>query len=195
MREHVNPHRPVHGRGPMPPLHPREDVSALVHAAKAGDERSWPVMVDRYDATIRAIARRHSLCAADQDEVAQQTWVQLLLHIDDVKTPAALGGWLKTTARRESLRILEAARREIPIAEPISPEEPDVTSAEDHLVAAERARRAARCSGPRPGPPASRPAADARQARPQLRRRQCEARYREGQHRADAPSPHRSPAR
>jgi RNA polymerase sigma factor (sigma-70 family) len=137
MRKHGN--EPLSARRRTPTrLRSSEDLCASVHAAKAGDGHAWALIVGRFDKAIRAVARRHRLCGADQDEVAQQTWVQLRLHIDDVREPAALSGWLQTTARRESLRVLQAARRETPFAEPISFDEADETEVENHLFAGER---------------------------------------------------------
>ena len=120
------------------PLPCRDDVTALVHKAALGEERAWALLVGRFDATIRAVARRHRLSAADRDEVAQRTWLQLVRHISRVKDGAALGGWLTTTARRECLRVLEAARRDVPVDEPNVGEEADGTSMEDHILATER---------------------------------------------------------
>jgi len=122
------------------PLRRRDDVSALVHAAIAGDERTWGQLMEHFDAMIRAVARRHGLGPADCDDVAQQTWVQLFLHIRHLHNHAALPGWLRTTAQRESWRVVAAARREVPSDEPAAAgtakvEEPGV---DDQLLAAER---------------------------------------------------------
>jgi RNA polymerase sigma factor (sigma-70 family) len=135
MREHGS--QLAHRRGPGA-FRFTDDVTSIVHAARAGDARAWSALVDRFDKTVRVVARHHRLCGADQDEAAQQTWMRLLLHIDDVRDPAALSGWLQTTARRESLRVLQAAQREVPVAEPISSDEPDLTAVEEQLLAEER---------------------------------------------------------
>ena len=61
---------------------------------------------------LRAIARSYRLSPIDVDDVVQATWLRLLTHIHQLREPAAIGGWLATTARRESLRVLQAATRE-----------------------------------------------------------------------------------
>ena len=103
--------------GSRRPHHRGDDLAALVSAAVRGEtrQRAWRLLVGRFSATIRAVARRHRLSAADQEEVAQRTWVRLVEHIESVREPAALGGWLATTARHECLRVLGASRREIPL--------------------------------------------------------------------------------
>jgi RNA polymerase sigma factor (sigma-70 family) len=41
--------------------------------------------------------------------VAQSVWLRLIGQLDRVRDPAALPGWLATTARRECLRVLSVA--------------------------------------------------------------------------------------
>jgi RNA polymerase sigma factor (sigma-70 family) len=125
-------------RRPCPPVSRRNDVTALVHGAAAGEERAWALLVGRFDATIHAVARCHRLSVADQDDVAQTTWLKLVVHVKQIKHRAALGGWLTTTAQRECLRVLEAAQRELPVNEPIVADRPDGTSVEDEAAAGER---------------------------------------------------------
>ena len=57
-----------------------------------------------------AICRRYRLAGADADDVAQSVWLRLVDQLDRVRDPAALPGWLATTARRECLRVLCATQ-------------------------------------------------------------------------------------
>jgi RNA polymerase sigma factor (sigma-70 family) len=114
------------------------DVASLVAAAASGEQRAWSLLVLRFGGMIRSIARRHRLGDADQDEVAQRTWLRLLEHIGSIREPAALGGWLATTTRHECLRVLRSSCREIPVNEPVALDEPDLNTVEDAAVAAER---------------------------------------------------------
>lgn len=93
----------------------RDDITTLVLGAKRGDQAAWDALVARFGVTIRAVARRHRLSQADQDDVAQRTWLLLVEHLHSIRDPRALAQWLATTARRECLRVLEASRREIPV--------------------------------------------------------------------------------
>ena len=95
-----------------------------MHAAAAGDDRAWTLLVEHFSTMIRLVARRHRLCEADQDEVVQRTWIRLVERITTVREPAALAGWLVTTARRESLGLLASATREVLGAEPVEPRDP-----------------------------------------------------------------------
>jgi RNA polymerase sigma factor (sigma-70 family) len=89
----------------------------LVHAAAAGDQNAWEALVTCFNPMIRSIARRHRLSASDQDDVMQRTWLALVRYIRRVSAPEALPAWLATTARNESLGVLRASLREIPVDE------------------------------------------------------------------------------
>jgi DNA-directed RNA polymerase specialized sigma24 family protein len=78
-------------------------VSDLVARAKDGDRQAWDALVERYAPLIWSICRRHRLGRADADDVGQSVWLRLVDQLDRVRDPAALPGWLATTARRESL--------------------------------------------------------------------------------------------
>jgi RNA polymerase sigma factor (sigma-70 family) len=111
------------------------DLGALVRAAADDEPRAWEALVTRFTPRIRSIARRHYLSPADQDEVLQRTWMRLLEHIDGLVMPAAIGGWLATTARNESLAILRSKRRELPMDEVPSADHRDTPDPTDVIVA------------------------------------------------------------
>ncbi len=117
---------------------PDADSGVLLRAAARGDERSWNVLVDRYSGLVWAIARNHRLSAADSDEVFQTTWLRLVEHAARLQDPAKVGGWLATTARHESLRMLRRSGRQIAMGDDL-PEPPDHAPAPDaDLLRSER---------------------------------------------------------
>jgi RNA polymerase sigma factor (sigma-70 family) len=85
-------------------------VSDLVVRAKDGDKQAWDALVERYAPLIWSICRRHRLGRDDADDVGQSVWLRLVDQLDRVRDPAALPGWLATTARRECLRVLCSTR-------------------------------------------------------------------------------------
>ena len=85
-------------------------VSDLVARAKDGDRQAWNALVERYAPLIWSICRRHRLGRSDADDVGQSVWLRLVDQLDRVRDPAALPGWLATTARRECLRVLCATQ-------------------------------------------------------------------------------------
>lgn len=96
---------------------PQPSLDELVRSARAGRVEAWNAIVDRFAGLVWAIARRHRLSDADAADVSQTTWLRLVEHLDRIEDPDRIGGWLATTARRESLRVLRLADRQIPAAQ------------------------------------------------------------------------------
>jgi RNA polymerase sigma factor (sigma-70 family) len=116
-------------------------VTELVTRAQDGDQQAWDALVERYAPLIWSICRRHRLGGADAEDAAQAVWLRLVDHLDKIRDPAAIAGWLATTTRRECCRVLRAAGRPqaawpSPDAEAIPDEQ--APTAEQELLAAER---------------------------------------------------------
>ena len=92
-----------------------ENVGALVRRAADGDQAAWQELVRRYASVVWSVAREHRLGTYDAADVSQATWLNLAEHLTRLRDPDRLAGWLATTARRESLRILAVRRRETPL--------------------------------------------------------------------------------
>jgi RNA polymerase sigma factor (sigma-70 family) len=97
-------------------------AAELLGAVQQGDRDAWRELVVRYSSTVWAVARAHRLDTNDAADVVQNTWLSLTENVNAIRNPAALPGWLSTTARRHSLRAIAAGRREIPVDEPRSPQ-------------------------------------------------------------------------
>jgi RNA polymerase sigma factor (sigma-70 family) len=91
-----------------------DEAAQLVAAAAAGDRSAWEQLVDAYGRLVWSITRNHRLSPGDAADVSQTTWLRLLEHIDRLSEPGRVGSWLATTARRECLRTLSRAARQIP---------------------------------------------------------------------------------
>jgi RNA polymerase sigma factor (sigma-70 family) len=113
-------------------------VERLVRSAAEGDGRAWNELFRRYTSAIRAVATAHRLQPHEADDIVQLTWLRLLEHIDDLRELEKVGGWLRTTARHESCRLLKRARRELP-SERLPDTAEDAPSAFETAVEAERA--------------------------------------------------------
>jgi RNA polymerase sigma factor (sigma-70 family) len=87
------------------------DVPRLVAAAVGGDRTAWDDLVRRFLPLVLSVASRYRLGQADVADVTQTVWLRLLQHLDKLREPAALPGWLVTTTRHECLRLIASARR------------------------------------------------------------------------------------
>jgi RNA polymerase sigma factor (sigma-70 family) len=95
---------------------PDASLSELARRARGGDVHAWNAIVDRFAGLVWAIARRYRLNEADAADVSQTTWLRLVEHLDRIENPERIGGWLATTARHESLRVLRLSERTMPSA-------------------------------------------------------------------------------
>lgn len=89
-------------------------ASSLVQQVVSGDKEAWRELVDRNGSVVWGAARAYSSNPADAEDVYQATWLLLAENLDRLRSPDALSGWLVTTARRESIRLAKARRREAP---------------------------------------------------------------------------------
>lgn len=104
-------HLPAHAGTTTRPHSTVADTADVVRAAATADGDAWRTIVARYSHTVHRIARAHRLSEADAADVAQTVWLRLLQHIHRLRDPARVGGWVATTARNESLRLLRQAGR------------------------------------------------------------------------------------
>lgn len=95
----------------------RSDAT-LVRRAGAGDQQAWNDLVERFTGLVWHVARQQGLATSDAADVHQITWLRLVENLDRLRTPAAVGGWLATTAKREAWRVLRRRKREIAVEEP-----------------------------------------------------------------------------
>ena len=86
-------------------------VAALVQKARDADPDAWEELMWRFGAMIAATGRRYRLTEADVAELQQTTWLRLVENLHRIEQPERVGGWLSTTARRESLQILRRASK------------------------------------------------------------------------------------
>jgi RNA polymerase sigma factor (sigma-70 family) len=86
-------------------------IPTVVEAAREGNQHAWSELVARFGVMIAATGRRYRLTPADVAELQQTTWLRLVENIHRVEQPDRVGGWLATTARRESLQLLRRASK------------------------------------------------------------------------------------
>lgn len=115
-------------------------VTYLVTGARNGDKQAWDGLVERYAPLIWSICRRYRLDGADAEDVGQAVWLHLVEHLDNLRDPHALPGWLVTTTRRECCRVRHAPRTLPADGQALQhrPDEQTVTG-EHELLMAERA--------------------------------------------------------
>jgi RNA polymerase sigma factor (sigma-70 family) len=114
------------------------EVGELVRLAASGERAAWESLVERYEGLLWGVARSHRLDAASASDVVQTTWLKLLEHVDELRNPDALSGWLATTARNECLRVLRHQARTIPTEDDRIPEDSMPSNLDAQLLERER---------------------------------------------------------
>jgi RNA polymerase sigma factor (sigma-70 family) len=90
-----------------------DDIGRLVLAAADGTQAAWDELVERFGGLVWHVARSYRLGQADAADVSQTVWLRLVESLPKLREPAAVGGWLATTARNECLRVLRRSGREV----------------------------------------------------------------------------------
>ncbi|MEV0619234.1 sigma-70 family RNA polymerase sigma factor [Nonomuraea sp. NPDC050404] len=86
------------------------EAAELFAAAADGDRSAWDELESRFGPRMWAVARACGLNPADAADAVQGAWLRLLQSFESIRDPAAVGGWLVTTVRREALLL---RRREL----------------------------------------------------------------------------------
>lgn len=84
----------------------------LLQRCRDGDRASWSILVRRYQRLIYTVPRRAGLSEESCADVFQATFARLFEHLDRIEDASRVRAWLVTTARRETLRLLELAQRQ-----------------------------------------------------------------------------------
>jgi RNA polymerase sigma factor (sigma-70 family) len=116
----------------------KPEVGRLVRASADGDEAAWNELVRRFAPRVMAVIRSYRLAPADAEDVCQTVWLKLVEHLDGLRDPEALPGWLRSTTMHECIRQVERKRRTVPV-DPQSDEAVNQPSADDIEAAAIRA--------------------------------------------------------
>ena len=115
---------------------------SLVAELRAGQPEAFAELNARFRPMIVALARRCGLPYDDAEDVAQETLIAAYRSIGDLTEPAALAGWIRTTATRKAWQMSGSKRRCVerlaPLAVPARNADPD-----EHLIRDENRRRVA----------------------------------------------------
>jgi len=120
----------------------RSTTTELFRAAMAGDHTAWEQLVSRFEPVVLSVINGYRLQEADARDAAQRTWLLMIERHQQIREAEALGGWLRTTARRECLRVIRERQRTAPLPPAEAADFPDVTvDVEQRVVDADTAQQ------------------------------------------------------
>lgn len=121
--------------GALHPDHVWRDAEDAFGLWVAGDAAGLDDLVAVMTPVLWHVVRAYRLPLDDAQDVVQTTWLALVRHRAKIADPAAVGGWLCTTARREAWRVSTSGARSAPMPdEDLAPRLPEQASAEATAV-------------------------------------------------------------
>jgi RNA polymerase sigma factor (sigma-70 family) len=135
----VDDGRPAAVRASQPARATR--IAALVSAVREGSDDALGQLMTEFSPLMWHVARATGLSVSDAEDVLQTVWTRLLEHLDEIRTPNALAGWLVVTTRREAWRVRAAQRKQIPAGQESFAELPDQGPGSEEQVMLDDERR------------------------------------------------------
>jgi len=111
-------------------------------AARAGSRAAMNRLVAELTPLVWNVARGHRLDKHTAEDVVQTVWLALFSHLDQVREPKALAGWLITTTRHEARRAYGRTPAPVPLTDEMAEAVPSTQPApEAEVLRTERDRR------------------------------------------------------
>ncbi len=96
----------------------------LLQGCREGRADAWSTLVRRYQRLVHTVPRRAGLPDEAAADVFQTTFTRLLENLHRIDDGSRVRAWLVTTARRETLRLLEQESRTVSGDQPAGEEGP-----------------------------------------------------------------------
>lgn len=81
-----------------------KEIINLIKSAQAGDSQAISELFAAYKDVVYSIAMRETKNRALSDDIVQETFVEVILKINDLENPAAFPSWLKIVAYHQCTR-------------------------------------------------------------------------------------------
>lgn len=81
----------------------KDEVTRLVRAVQGGDREAFGQLFERYERHVMAIGLRRLGDYGEAQELCQDVFIQALTKLDQLRTPEAFGGWLRSITNRMAI--------------------------------------------------------------------------------------------
>ena len=81
-----------------------ERLADHLERARAGEAGALDAIVRELNPLLWHVARSQGVPASEVPDVVQNTWLELVAHLDGIRSPGALTSWLVVTTKREAWR-------------------------------------------------------------------------------------------
>ena len=111
----------------------KDSDGMLVTAAKGGNARAFEALVLRHKRRISAMAQRITNNREDAEDVVQETFQKVFLHLNNFQEKSRFSTWLTRIAINEALMLLRRKRAVFEVL-PASTDDDGMNSASDTFV-------------------------------------------------------------
>lgn len=87
--------------------------AVLVHRYRAGDERAYQELMEKYIGQVHAIAHSIVLNESDAQDVTQETFIQAYRQLEQLRSPDSFRAWVSRIAVRLALKQKKRSEREV----------------------------------------------------------------------------------
>jgi RNA polymerase sigma factor (sigma-70 family) len=105
----------------------QQPFAVLVAQARSGDADAWRMLCGRLKNVAWKTINSFGLNEHDADDVFAAVFFRLAEHLDSIRDPDYLPGWIATTTRNESYSLLRVRQRTTPVGDDFD----DVVDAHD----------------------------------------------------------------
>jgi RNA polymerase sigma factor (sigma-70 family) len=81
-----------------------ERLADHLQRAQAGEAGALDAVVRELNPLLWHVARSQGVAPSDVSDVVQNTWLELVARLDEIRNPQALTSWLVVTTKREAWR-------------------------------------------------------------------------------------------
>src|SRR5215831_16317053 len=78
----------------------------LVRRARKGELDAFEALINRHERKVYSVALRMLRHAEDAEDVAQQTFLSVLEHLDGFRHEASFGTWVSQIAAHAALKVI-----------------------------------------------------------------------------------------
>ena len=82
-----------------------EDIATLVIKAQGGDAEAFRLLVERFQDMVFTVAYARIGNEVTAEDIAQETFIEVYLHLGSLREPRAFAGWLKRVTLHQCARV------------------------------------------------------------------------------------------
>lgn len=86
-------------------------LTDLVHACQRQEPRAQTFLYDRYKGRLMGVCQRYARSVAEAEDIFQEAFLRVFANVDEIKTPEALDGWVKSVVIRTAINYYNRTTR------------------------------------------------------------------------------------